>query len=61
MNNGKDKKAAKTKNNDDHNILITVPCFTCDILDRCGVGQEHSPIECTNLNQWLKEKLDRID
>ncbi|MHA1167779.1 MAG: hypothetical protein ACTSP4_03700 [Candidatus Hodarchaeales archaeon] len=61
MNSGNDKEPSETTKDNDYEILITIPCFICDILDRCGVGQEHSPIECVNLNHWLKEKLDQID
>ncbi|MHA2330635.1 MAG: hypothetical protein ACXAEU_01290 [Candidatus Hodarchaeales archaeon] len=49
------------KSDDDYEILIGIPCFICDILDRCGVGQEHSPIDCKNFNSWLKQKLIKFE
>ncbi|MFW9995382.1 MAG: hypothetical protein ACFFD4_25320 [Candidatus Odinarchaeota archaeon] len=56
------KKTGKdAKTNEDIDMLIKIPCFICDILDRCGVGQEHSPIECGNFNKWLKQKLEKLD
>ena len=30
-----------------------IPCFPCEFLEKCGVGQDHNPIECLHFNMWL--------
>ncbi len=30
-----------------------IPCFPCEFLDLCGVGQDKNPIECVRLNRWI--------
>ncbi|MFX1511231.1 MAG: hypothetical protein ACFFCQ_01435 [Promethearchaeota archaeon] len=31
----------------------TIPCFPCEFLDLCGVGQDNNPIECVRMNTWI--------
>ncbi|MFX0211881.1 MAG: hypothetical protein ACFFDT_38250 [Candidatus Hodarchaeota archaeon] len=30
-----------------------IPCFPCENLDKCGVGQDQNPIECIRMNTWI--------
>jgi len=36
-------------------ILKSIPCFTCEYLERCGEGAEINPIKCKKINKWLSE------
>lgn len=29
------------------------PCLVCDLLERCGIGQQNNPINCRTYNSWL--------
>ncbi|MFQ5978232.1 MAG: hypothetical protein ACE5OZ_08900 [Candidatus Heimdallarchaeota archaeon] len=46
------KTSKKTKEEVEGEIWAT-PCLICDSLDRCGVGQQVSPISCSNINHWI--------
>ncbi len=34
-----------------------LPCQPCPLLDRCGLGNEISPITCKLMNDWLGSLL----
>ena len=40
-------------------VLFSIPCFICPNLDRCGIGQEHTPLECPELSHWVTEQLEK--
>ncbi|MFX1486768.1 MAG: hypothetical protein ACFFBS_06720 [Promethearchaeota archaeon] len=35
------------------------PCFTCRNITACGVGQEASPISCSEIGIWVQELARR--
>jgi hypothetical protein len=47
------KKAPKKENEELEVDVWSTPCLICDSLDRCGVGQQVSPISCSNINHWI--------
>ncbi len=49
------KNNLKSKNKDQIDVWST-PCLVCESLDRCGVGQQISPISCSNINHWILQR-----
>jgi len=47
------KKAPKKVEKNSEGDLWSTPCLICDSLDRCGVGQQISPISCAEINHWI--------
>lgn len=47
------KKTAKMAKEELEGDIWSTPCLICDSLDRCGVGQQISPITCSNVNHWI--------
>ncbi|MHA1409003.1 MAG: helix-turn-helix transcriptional regulator [Candidatus Odinarchaeia archaeon] len=37
------------------NNLNDCPCFICKDLNRCGIGQQISPIYCKKQNEWIEK------
>ncbi len=40
-------------------LLKSIPCFTCEYLQKCGEGAEINPIKCEKINRWIMEQLKR--
>ena len=40
-------------------LLFGLPCFVCEHLERCGIGQDRNQLECDCLNDFLKKNLDK--
>lgn len=40
-------------------VLKSIPCFTCEYLEKCGEGAEINPIKCEKINKWLSEYVQR--
>ncbi|MHA2271556.1 MAG: hypothetical protein ACXACI_06820 [Candidatus Hodarchaeales archaeon] len=47
------KKPSKKEMEKLEGDVWSTPCLICDSLDRCGVGQQISPISCSNINHWI--------
>lgn len=41
-------------------VLVSIPCFTCPMLSRCGEGAPTSPVKCERLNRWLAEYVRKL-
>lgn len=40
-------------------VLFDIPCFICKHLERCGIGQERTPMECKCLSDWMKKHIEK--
>jgi hypothetical protein len=55
----KDNKAELIKQLSSSELLFTMPCFVCEHLERCGIGQDHTPMECSCLTDFLDNDLGK--
>lgn len=40
-------------------LLKSIPCFTCEYLEKCGEGAEINPTKCDKINKWILEQIKR--
>lgn len=38
--------------------LSAQPCITCPIYNECGLGNQVSPANCKELNDWIQEEIE---
>lgn len=38
-------------------MLFDIPCFVCKHLERCGIGQERTPMDCKCISDWIKRHI----
>ncbi len=51
----------KTEQPVKYDKLDDCPCFDCEDLQKCGVGNDVNPISCVKQNNWIKELEKQAD